>query len=139
MKRQEKENTKPDVRKGFVTSFNDKYNQPIKEGDIIREVIFQYKEDVSFEQRYDGMGNPSIVRVVDRRFKVKGWCLRIIEWDKDCLIAKSIKNSRNISTSERHYLNSTFLGVNGDKDVEVIGSIYDGWTIECFESCTILR
>ena len=118
-----------DVRRGFITSFKDKYGNQIKEGDIIREVIFQDKEKYHYEERFDMMGNEKVARIVDERFKLNGWCLRQIKWSKDCLIAERIKDSETISTSRFDYLNEAFMGVNSTKDIEIIGSIYDGWVL----------
>lgn len=118
-----------DVRRSFITSFKDKYGQQIKEGDIIREVIFQDKEKYHYEERFDMMGNEKVTRIVDDRFKVSGWCLRQIKWSKDCLIAERIKDNGTISTSGFDYLNEAFMGVNNTQDVEIIGSIYDGWVL----------
>ena len=101
----------------------------MKEGDIIREVIFQDKEKYHYEERFDMMGNEKVTRIIDDRFKVKGWCLRQIKWSKDCLIAERIKDSGTISTSGFDYLNEAFMGVNSTQDVEIIGSIYDGWVL----------
>lgn len=120
----------PCVRRSFITSFKDKYGHQIKEGDIIREVIFQDKEKYHYEERFDMMGNDKVTRIIDDRFKIKGWCLRQIKWNSDCLIAERIKDSGNISTSFFDYLNNCFISENNQKDIEVIGSIYDGWTLE---------
>ncbi len=119
-----------DVRRSFITSFKDKYGHQIKEGDIIREVIFQDKEKYHYEERFDMMGNEKVTRIIDDRFKIKGWCLRQIKWTSDCLIAERIKDSGNISTSFFDYLNNCFISENNPRDIEVIGSIYDGWGLE---------
>ena len=118
------------IRRKFLTSFKDKYGHQIKEGDIIREVIFDNREKYHYEERFDMMGNAKVVRIVDEVSVIKGWCLRQIQWSADCLVAERIKDSGNISTTAFHYLNEVFIAENSPKDIEIIGSIYDGWTIE---------
>jgi len=119
-----------DVRRSFISSFQDKYGHQIKEGDVIIEVIFTEKEKYHYEERFDMMGNEKVTKIVDSTVKVKGWCLRLIKWSKDCLIAERIADSGNISTSGFNYLNECFMGVNSTPDVEVIGSVHEGWSLK---------
>jgi len=117
------------IRNKFITSFKDKHGTPIKEGDIIKEIIEQTEEDYHYAERFDMMGNGKPTRIVDKRYKVSGWCIRQIKWSKDCLIAERLKDSGNIMTSYFNYLNSAFMSVNNPKNIEIIGNIYDGWTL----------
>jgi hypothetical protein len=117
------------VRRSFISSFKDKNGTPIKEGDIIKEVLRQEKEPHHYEERCDMMGNFKPTRIIDTRYEVSGWCIRQIKWSKDCLIAERLKDSGDVFTSGFDYLNSAFMGVNSSQDVEIIGNIYDGWTI----------
>jgi hypothetical protein len=116
---------KDNIRRGFISSFKDKHGNEIKEGDIIKEVIYQNKEKYHYEERFNMMGNENVVKVIDDTIKVTGWCLRLIKWSKDCLIAERIQDSGTVSTTAFDYLNDAFISKNNPKDIEIISSIYE--------------
>jgi hypothetical protein len=117
------------IKRSFISSFKDKNGIPIKEGDIIKEVLKEKKENYHYEDRCNMMGTFKPTRIIDNRYEISGWCIRQIKWSKDCLIAERLSDSGNVFTSGFIYLNSAFMGVNSSQDVEIIGNVYEGWTL----------
>ena len=110
-----------DIKRMFVSAFKDKNGSAIKEGDIIKEIIIEKKQSYHYEEKFDMMGNMVIVKIIDREEEIVGWCERVIKWAGDCLIAKLIKDSGNVSpVIDFRYLNNVY----DSSSVEIIGNIY---------------
>lgn len=122
--------SKADLRVGFISSFKDKQGRDIKEGDVIKEVVIVVKEKSSYREVYDFLGNAESFKVVDSKEEIEGWFLRVIKWQKDCLVAETIADSKNVFADSFYYLNDCFMGINKSTNVQVVGNIHDGWLLE---------